>query len=167
MNQTMYEESKQQNHKNTYGNSSYNHSSTLHKRELDLTIAAPRRRQLVEVPYAPKVPNKRNVKMSFGYLFFLVCALVMVGYALMGYIKIQAEITSQVELISSMESELNDLTIVNEEEYTRLMSSVNLDEINRVARQELGMVNASSDQIIVVSGNTDDYVTQKQSIPNE
>jgi hypothetical protein len=66
-----------------------------------------------------------------------------------------------------MESQLNDLTIVNEEEYTRLMSSIDLDEINVVARQELGMVNASSEQIIVVSGQTDDYVIQTKSIPTK
>ncbi len=164
MKKMMYEKS---NTKNTYDRSFYNRSNVAHKRELDVTIAEPRKRTLVEVPNAPIPKQRSHVKMSLGYLLFLVCALVTVGYVLFGYVKIQAEITSQVDRISEMESQLNELTIANEEEYTRLMSSVDLDEVNRVARQELGMVNASSDQIIVVSGKTDDYVTQMQSIPNE
>lgn len=158
-----------QKRKTAYENGSYNRNNLAQKTELDLLFAESKRRNIVSLPtpVVSKPSNKSNFKMSLGYLFFLVCALVMVGYALLGYIKLQAEITSHVETISKKESLLNDLTIGNEEEYTRLMSSIDLDEINQVARKELGMVNASSTQIIKVSGQTNDYVTQTRSIPVE
>jgi hypothetical protein len=153
--------------KNAYGYASYNRGNTVRKHDLDRMAVEAEKRNIVEVPNAPRKQSKRRVKMSLGYLIFLSLATIMVGYVLFGYIKLQSDITSQVEAISTMESRLNDLTMTNEEEYTRLMSTVDLEEINLIARQELGMVNPSSEQVVVISNTTDDYVTQSRVVPGE
>lgn len=154
-------------HKNAYGNASYNRGNTVRKRDLDLMVQEAEKRNITEVPSRQKTQRKNRVKMSLGYLIFLSIATIMVGYSLCGYIRLQSEITSQVETISSMESKLYDLTMTNEEEYTRLMGTVDLEVINQIARQELGMVNPSSEQVVVITTQTDDYVTQSRVVPGE
>ena len=151
--------------KNAYGNASYNRGNTVHKLDLDMMIEEAEKRNIVEVPKIQKKQTKTHFKMSVGYLIFLSLATIMVGYVLCGYIRLQADITRQVDNISSMESRLDDLTMTNEEEYTRLMGTIDLEEIDLTARQELGMVNPSSDQVVVISSSTDDYVTQSRVVP--
>ena len=61
-------------------------------------------------------------------------------------------------------SELNDLRLTNDEDYARAASSVDLEEIRRVAIGELGMRYAKEGQIINVSGEGNDYVRQLADI---
>ena len=102
--------------------------------------------------------------MNLGYLLFLVVALVSAAFVLIGYIRLQSELTLTVKRIASMESELNSLKLSNEEEYNRAISSVNLEEIRQVAIGELGMRYAKEGQIINVTGEGSDYVRQLAEI---
>jgi hypothetical protein len=47
------------------------------------------------------------------------------------------------------------------------MTSVDLDYIRDVAINELGMVYASEDQVVLYDGGTRDYVRQSGEIPSE
>ena len=51
-----------------------------------------------------------------------------------------------------MESTLNSLKVSNDEEYSRIESSVDLDEIRRIAITELGMTYRIKNQIVRNSG---------------
>ena len=104
--------------------------------------------------------------MNLGYVLFLVAALVSAAIILISYIQIQSQITLSVKNIAAMESELNDLRLTNDEDYARAASSVDLDEIRRVAIGELGMRYAKEGQIINVSGEGNDYVRQLADIEN-
>ncbi len=103
--------------------------------------------------------------MSAGYVFFLCIALVTTGFVLVNYVGLQADITNNVEYISKLEKELNDLKLANDEEYTRITSSVDLEEIRRIAIQELGMQYAEEGQIISFASESNDYVKQLADIP--
>lgn len=151
--------------KNAYGRASYNRGNTVHKLDLDRMAQEAEKRNISEVPSPQKKQAKTHFKMSLGYLIFLSLATIMVGYVLCGYIRLQSDITTQVDDISTMESRLHDLTMTNEEEYTRLMGTIDLEEINLIARQKLGMVNPSSEQVVEISSSTDDYVTQSRVVP--
>ena len=70
-----------------------------------------------------------------------------------------------MEYISKLEKELNDLKLANDEEYTRITSSVDLEEIRRIAIQELGMQYAEEGQIISFASESNDYVKQLADIP--
>ncbi len=109
----------------------------------------------------------RAYHMSFGYVVFLAAALFVAGYVLIGYIQLQADLTSQVETIASLESRLNSLRLSNDEELTRINSSVDLEEIKRIAIGELGMVYAEEGQIIHYTNEGSDYVRQVGDIPKE
>ena len=60
---------------------------------------------------------------------------------------------------------MNDLKLANDEEYTKIMSSVDLEEIKRIAIEELGMKYAKDGQVITYSGEGNDYVRQYKEIP--
>ena len=64
-----------------------------------------------------------------------------------------------------MESELNDLRLKNNEEYSRAVSNVDLEEVKRIAIEELGMKYAEEGQVINVESAKDDYVRQYTEMP--
>lgn len=107
----------------------------------------------------------RAKNMSAGYVLFLCVALIIAGFTLANYIGLQSDITNSVKHISTLEKQLNDLKLANDEEYSRITSSVNLEEIKRVAIQELGMQYAEEGQIISFSSENNDYVKQMADIP--
>lgn len=103
--------------------------------------------------------------MNPAYVLFLCVALIATGIILVNYIGLQSDITSSVKRISSLESELNELKLANDEEYIRVSSNVDLEEIRRIAIQELGMQYAEEGQIVTFSGDSNDYVKQMADIP--
>ncbi|MCM1086894.1 MAG: cell division protein FtsL [Muribaculaceae bacterium] len=103
--------------------------------------------------------------MNAGYVFFLSIALIATGWILVNYISLQSDITNSIKHISRLESELNDLRLANDEEYNRITSSIDLEEIRRIAIQELGMQYAEEGQIVFFESETRDYVKQMSEIP--
>ena len=65
-----------------------------------------------------------------------------------------------------MESELNSLTLANDEEYSRITSNINLEEIKRIAIGELGMTYAAEGQVIPYESNSNDYMRQADNSQN-
>ena len=112
---------------------------------------------------------RRRVKsspMNFGYIFFMMIAMLVVCVVLIGYVELQADITNKINRISQLESQLNDLKLDNDETYTKIMSSVDLEEVKRIAINELGMKYAKEGQVITYSGEGSDYVRQYKEIPS-
>ena len=64
-----------------------------------------------------------------------------------------------------MESRLNTLKLDNDEEYSRITSNIDLEEVKRIAIQELGMKYAEEGQIVTVTGGGSDYMRQVADIP--
>ena len=90
--------------------------------------------------------------MSLGYVLFLSLATILAGVMLTGYIGLQSDITNSIKNISRLESELNSLKLKNDEEYSRITSNIDLEEVKRIAIQELGMKYAEEGQIITFAG---------------
>ena len=85
---------------------------------------------------------------------------------MVGYIRLQSDITNSSKHIASLEKELNDLKLANDEEYSRITSSIDLEEVRRIAIQELGMKYAEEGQIVVFESENNDYVKQVAPIPD-
>lgn len=109
--------------------------------------------------------RERAEHMSAGYVLFLSLALLTTGWILIGYIRLQSDITQSIENISRLENDLNDLRLANDEEYNRITSSVDLEEVRRIAIQELGMKYAEEGQIVTYESENNDYVKQIALIP--
>lgn len=108
--------------------------------------------------------SEKILQMNLGYLVFLVAALVSAALVLIGYLRLQSQITLTVKNIAELESELNRLRLSNEEEYNRAVSSVDLEQVRQIAIGELGMRYAKEGQVINVSGEGSDYVRQLSPI---
>ena len=100
-------------------------------------------------------------------LYTSTIAAAMVLWSCVTYLQLQAETTSRVKNIAALETELEDLKKENDDNYTRIMTSVDLDYIRDVAINELGMVYANEDQVILYDGGTKDYVRQSQDVPKD
>ncbi|MBQ8189772.1 MAG: cell division protein FtsL [Lachnospiraceae bacterium] len=108
---------------------------------------------------------QKAVGMNLSYVAFMVVALCTAAMVLIGYIRIQAENTAMLENIARKESRLNSLRLANDEEYSRIVSSVDLEYVKDVAINQLGMKYAEEGQIVEVQVQGDDYVRQYQEMP--
>ena len=60
--------------------------------------------------------------------------------------------------VAAMESQLNTLKMENDEQYNRILRSVDLEEIKRIAIGELGMTYATEGQIVTYQAAENDYM---------
>lgn len=114
-----------------------------------------------------RTKDERRNHISFGNILFMTIALIAVAYSLISYINLQSEIASMNENISVYEARLNNLTLANDDEYSKIFNTVDFDYIRTVAIEELGMTYATEDQIISYERNNSDYVRQVNDLNAE
>ena len=132
----------------------YVYGSSARKIDVTRQIEEPKRRAL-----SPEVQvNREKAKhMNLGYVLFLIAALAAAGVILIGYIRVQSEITTMTEYIAKQEKILNNLKISNDEMLTRIESRLDLEEVKKVAIGELGMTYPEEGQIISYEAVNYDY----------
>lgn len=96
--------------------------------------------------------------MSMGYVMFLAAALIAAGLILVNYVQLQAELTNLTKLNATRLSELSNMRQANDEAYNRVLNSIDLEEIKRIAIGELGMVYAQEGQIYNYNSEGNDYM---------
>lgn len=121
------------------------------------------RRQLEEEPrrqlsHETRKNRDKALHMNPGYVVFLMGALCVCAFVLINYLQLQSDITAKVKHISRLESELNTLQLTNEENYNRIVSGIDLEEIRKIAIGELGMTYAQEGQIITYESAGNDYM---------
>lgn len=154
-----------QNYQGTNARQVYIDGNTVRKADVEERIR-PEKTQNRQRGKKKRRESRRATAISFGYLFVMMAFVVTVCVILIGYINLQSDITNRIEHISKMESELNNLKQENDEMYTKIMSEVDLEEIKRIAINELGMRYAKDGQVIAYTGEGSDYVRQYSSIPD-
>lgn len=148
----------------TYRKNAYVQGSAV--RDVDVTTAikeSPRKK----LSHATRKNREKATHMNLGYVLFLLTALSLAGFMLTGYIGLQFEITNSVKNISKLESQLMSLRLENDEELNRVESAVDLNEIKKIAIEELGMSYAKDGQVIEFSAEGSDYVRQVAEIPSK
>ena len=117
---------------------------------------------------------KRKKKISpqkeiscLGDLIFMITALIISSCILIGYLYIQNAYTMQVKHIEQLKERLNILTQYNKDELSRINQSINMEEIKKVALEELGMEPVRNGQILYYENTETDYVKQLSDIPKE
>ena len=144
---------------NTYtgrGNVDYMYDNTARKPDVV--------RRMEEEPKRLSNEARKNREkahhMNLGYMIFLMAALCVSAVILIHYIQLQSELTNSTKEIARLESRLNNLKLSNDEEYNRIDSNIDLEEIKRVAIGELGMTYAGEGQIVTYSSVGADYMRQ-------
>lgn len=127
-------------------------------------------RQLqVAEPYQipSRSPQKRTRKqarthatMSVSHLLVMLSALAVCAVILVNYIQLQADLTNTIRNVATLEKQVNSMRLENEDTYHRIMNSVDLEEIKRIAIGELGMTYASDGQIITYAPAENDYMRE-------
>lgn len=145
-----------------YGNGTYVEGNTVRKLQV-LPDEMPEygRKKLSNTA---RKNRDKAAHMNPGYVLFLTAAMVLTGYFCLNYLQLQSDITNKVKNISRLEKELTELRAQNDEEYNRIMGTVDLEEVKRIAMEELGMEYASEDQIVNYKGESSDYVRQMKEL---
>ncbi len=147
----------------TYRKSNYINGNTVRVTDPVKELQKP----VKKVSHATRKNRDKVLYMNLGYVLFLSFALLIAGITLIGYLQTQAQLTLSIKNVASLESELNDLKLSNDEELARINSAVNLEEIKRIAVEELGMTYAKEGQVVKISGEGSDYVRQLKNLPSK
>lgn len=109
--------------------------------------------------------REKATKMSLGQVVFLAASMFLTSVILYQYLALQTANTAAVKEIAQMESRLNTMKLENDEEYSRIMGSVDLEAIKDRAINDLGMQYAEEGQVVEVESTADDYVRQYIDMP--
>ena len=122
-----------------------------------------KKRRQAKVHYS--VLYKEKTRTHALYAAFLTCIMGLLVFGCVRYLQIQSRVTASMENINKLESTLNDLKAENDAEYNRVMSSVDLETVRKIATEELGMVYADENQVVLYDSKDTDYVRQYQDVP--
>lgn len=138
-------------------NNTYIYGNTVRKLDVQRQLEEEPRRRL---SHETRKNREKARRMSFGYVAFLTAAFCTCAFLLINYIQLQAELTNRTKGIETLESQLNTMKLTNDEAYSRITSSIDFEEIKRVAIGELGMTYAEEGQIITYQSVANDYMRQ-------
>ncbi|MCR5179113.1 MAG: cell division protein FtsL [Lachnospiraceae bacterium] len=125
-----------------------------------------RDRKALKVIKGGKVAERPSKISSIMSLFVMLAALFLMALTLYYYVSVQSSLEGSVSEIASLEKQLAAMRQENDEAYSRANSRIDLEEVKRMAIQELGMKYADEGQIVIYSDEgAEDYVRQFDSIP--
>ena len=99
------------------------------------------------------------------YVFALTIAAVVTLFLCMNYLKLQSSLSARIRHIEELELKLEHLKSENDALETRIDTFLDLDYVFKVATEELGMVYANKDQILLYDKTESEYVRQYEDIP--
>lgn len=140
--------------------SAYVQGTSVRKADIRRQLEVPKK----QLSHTTRKNRERAHHMNFFYVLFLSAAMVVTGVVLIGYIQMESTITQSVKQIAALESRLNNLKTENDEALGRIESSIDLEEIRRIAITELGMTYAGEGQIVEIPDEGSDYVRQYTNI---
>ena len=139
-----------------YTNRGYIEGNTVRKIDTVREMQQPVRRE----NRAVRKNRDRALYMNLPYVLFLSMALLVTSVMLIGYLQAQSNLTVSVKHVATLESQLNDMKLANDEQLERINSALDMEEVKRIAVEELGMTYAKEGQVVIVSGEGSDYVRQ-------
>lgn len=145
-----------------FTNEGYIQGNTVRKLDIATEIQNEPKKKL---SVAIRKNRDKAVHMNAGYVIFLAAALIFAGFVLVGYIQLQFDIACSIDKIAKMENQYMNLKLENDELYNRITNSIDLEEVKKVAVEELGMRYALEGQVVTIVGEGSDYVRQFSAIP--
>ncbi|MCD8083210.1 MAG: cell division protein FtsL [Clostridiales bacterium] len=109
--------------------------------------------------------QERALHMDLPYVLLLTAAALCALFICVSYLHVQSTITARISHIEQLEQQLEQLREENDTLQTRINTDIDLDHIYQVATEELGMVYANKDQVILYDKTESEYVRQYEDIP--
>ncbi|MCR5581628.1 MAG: hypothetical protein K6F66_08550 [Pseudobutyrivibrio sp.] len=132
---------------------------TREQREREKREDAIRRQKITDRRRAAAL---RKNRLLTGYM---IIAVLVTCIMLVGYVALQTKVTTRMNHIASLENELSTINADNNAAESRIATTTNLNDIKDRAINELGMVYATSNQIVYYSVDGSDYMSQYKDIP--
>lgn len=110
---------------------------------------------------APKLAKKSAAPaIDFFAMLILVAAIGATFFVCISYLQVQAAIDSRNKEIGKLESRTDELTAKNDYTELKIQDSVDLEQIQKRAMDELGMVYPYNNQMITYEKKKNGYVRQ-------
>lgn len=138
-------------------------------RQSELNQAKPLLKEDARREYRKSHQVRRNQEkalyMDGPYVFVLTIAALAALLLCVNYLHVQASITARMAHIEELELKLEHLKSENDALQTRIDTYVDLEYVYKVATEELGMVYANKDQVLLYDKTESEYVRQYEDIP--
>lgn len=130
-----------------------------HTRERERQEELARRQKRQQRKHAAMMRSKRIYAIYISFVVLMACGLFV------GYVNLTNSITTHMDNISELETQVTELKAENSAAQSRIDTATNLSEIKNTAMNELGMVYANADQIVYYNMDNNDYMSQYHKIP--
>lgn len=140
---------------------------TIYIDEGVIRLAEPQPAQAPAVSREVRRNRERVQRISAPYMLFLATALALCMVACVSFLQVQSSIAAHRNSIESLKTDLEELKTDNDSMEILLSSYTDLEYIEQVATEELGMVYPSDGQIIYYEKTESGYVRQYEDIPTE
>ena len=115
---------------------------------------------------AQRKQKEAALHMDLPYLIVLTLAAVAALAICISLLQVQSQITASLKNIETQEKILEEYKNDNDALEARIEAIVNLDEVYRVATEEMGMVYANKSQVVTYDRTPTEYVRQNENIAN-
>ncbi len=123
-----------------------------------------RDRELEHIAKQERLRSK-SISLDRPFLVMLILASICTLGLSFSYIRMQTEMNSRISSIESKKQRLEQLRAENDALQNSIDTSIDPNEIYRIATQELGMVYAGENQVITYDKTESEYVRQYENIP--
>ena len=111
----------------------------------------------------PEKESQAAPVSTWAFVLLTVALLAIIALCV-NYLSVQSRITARVKNIEAQEKILEQYKNDNDALEARIDASINLDDIYRVATEELGMVYADKNQVVTYDKTPTEYVRQNENI---
>ena len=111
--------------------------------------------------------RQRELQMSRGYVVFLTVCVLITAFSSVMLVKMQAQMTSRMRSVASLESQVIDLKADNDARYKSLTTSVDLSHSKEVTTKKLGMSYPKEKQVVYYSVENTNFMDQYSDIPKQ
>lgn len=145
----------------------YVHGNTVRKIKPETAPVrqAPKKQHHTKTDYTIRRNKEKALQIDLPYLVALVAAACCALYLCVNYLHIQSSITAKINKIEKLEQEVESIKSENDALAIRINTYVDLDHVFQVATEELGMVYAKKDQVLLYDKTESEYVRQYEDIP--
>ncbi|MBO5552212.1 MAG: cell division protein FtsL [Lachnospiraceae bacterium] len=133
-------------------------------REIERDYSQPFKKPVSETV---KKNREKAAHMNMGYVAFLLFMALVLFLGCTAYINLRNQITEKQKTVESLQTKVSSLKLENDEKYDRIIGNVDMEEIKKIAMNELHMKYPDSGQVAVTESNDSDYVRQYKDIPVE
>lgn len=105
--------------------------------------------------------------MSKGYVMVLAVCCIAMAFACAKYLSIRDDITSAKANIASLELSVESLKAQNDSLDYAISSYMDIENISKVAKEQLGMIQAGKNQISFYDSSESEYMKQYNDVPEK